>query len=138
MRNDLIRAILDCGIDDLSMLDDAGADMFETIERMRSEGIEITLNSIIGEIFREGIWRFGESVKAFRTELEHQEVSGSMTEASYEQLEKLRSHDINPERDFGYYLNCQDAHLYAAADKQEVYEQELQNLEDYTGFSIKW
>ncbi len=27
MRNDLIRAILDCGADDLSLLDDSGADL---------------------------------------------------------------------------------------------------------------
>ena len=54
MRNDLIRAILDCGVEDLSMLDNAGADMFETIDRMKEEGI----------------FRLGETVKAFRADLE--------------------------------------------------------------------
>lgn len=43
MRNDLIRAILDCGTDDLSLLDDSGADLFKVVERMRFEGLEITL-----------------------------------------------------------------------------------------------
>ena len=44
MRNDLIRAVLDCGTDDLNLLDDAGADMFKIVEQMRFEGQEITLN----------------------------------------------------------------------------------------------
>ena len=57
MRNDLIRAILNCGVDDLSMLDDSEADMFEIVEHMRSEGLELTLNEIMGEVFREGIHR---------------------------------------------------------------------------------
>lgn len=39
MRNDLIRAILNCGIDDLSILDDSEADMFKIIEQMRFEGL---------------------------------------------------------------------------------------------------
>ena len=38
MRNDLIRAILNCGIDDLSILDDSEADMFKIVEKMRFEG----------------------------------------------------------------------------------------------------
>ena len=54
MRNDLIRAVLDCGVDDLSMLDDSGADMFKVVEQMRFEGLEITLNGIMAEIFKIG------------------------------------------------------------------------------------
>jgi len=56
MRNDLIRAVFDCGIDDLSMLDDSEADLFKTVERMRFEGLEITLNGIMAEIFQEGMY----------------------------------------------------------------------------------
>ena len=142
MRNDLIRAILDCGVDDLNMLDDAGADMFETIDRIKEEGLEISLNGIMGEIFKEGIFRLGEAVKALRADLENEEQQGEMTEASYEQLKKLRDFNINPEQDFGYYLNCLDTYLYCDSSKQEVYEemfeQQLQDLVDYTGFGIQW
>ena len=70
MRNDLIRAVLDCGTDDLNLLDDAGADMFKIVEQMRFEGQEITLNGIMAEIFREGIFRMNEDVKAARKRLE--------------------------------------------------------------------
>lgn len=142
MRNDLIRAVLDCGVDDLNMLDEAEADLYEIVDRMREDGTAISLNAIMGEIFREGIRRLSEAVKAMRTDLENEEANGEMTEASYEQLEKLRMYEINPAEDFDYYLNYQDTHLHGDGSKQEVYEamfeQELQDLVDYTGFDIMW
>ena len=76
MRNDLIRAILDCGVNDLSMLDDAEADLFEIIGRMRDEGLELTLNGIMAEVFREGIFRLSEAVKEKIKDLEAEEQEG--------------------------------------------------------------
>ena len=84
MRHALIRAVLDCGVDDLSMLDDSGADMFKVVEQMRFEGLEITLNGIMAEIFREGIFRMSEAVKETRKRLEDEEDAGTLTEAGYE------------------------------------------------------
>ena len=104
MRNDLIRAVLDCGVDDLSMLDDSGADMFKVVEQMRFEGLEITLNGIMAEIFREGIFRMSEAVKETRKRLEDEEDAGTLTEAGYEQLGAIRQHDLNPQSDFTYYV----------------------------------
>ena len=133
MRTDLLEAVLSCSIDDLSLLDDAGADMFKIVEYMRKEGMEITLHSIMSEVFKEGIRRLGESVREFRRKLEKQEKSGEMKE--------LRVHCINPVEDFGFYLNFQDTHLYVTTDKKKVYEemfeQELLALEEYTGFNIE-
>ncbi len=142
MRMDLVRAVLDCGNDDLDLLDDAGADIYKTVQRMREEGLDISLYSIIGEVFREGICHFGEVVESQRKALESQEKSGEITEVEYESLKKLRDYRINPEEDFDFYLNFQDTHLFAPADKQTVYEelfeQDLQELESYTGFDIEW
>ncbi len=141
MRNDLIRAVLDCGVDDLSMLDDSEADLFKTVERMRFEGLEITLNGIMAEIFREGIFRMSEAVKEVRERLESEEREGILTEAGYEQLEAIRQHELSPQDDFTYYVNCLDTHLNCDSSKKEVYEemfeQEMQDLMDYTGFSIE-
>lgn len=141
MRNDLIRAVLDCGIDDLSMLDDSEADLFKTVERMRFEGLEITLNGIMAEIFREGIFRMSEDVKEARERLESKEREGILTEAGYEQLEAIRQNNLSPQDDFTYYVNCQDTHLNCDSSKKEVYkemfEQEMQALSDYTGFDIE-
>jgi hypothetical protein len=141
VRNDLIRAVLDCGVDDLSMLDDSGADMFKVVEQMRFEGLEITLNGIMAEIFREGIFRMSEAVKETRKRLEDEEDAGTLTEAGYEQLGAIRQHDLNPQSDFTYYVNCLDTHLHCDSSKKKVYEemfeQEMQDLSDYTGFNIE-
>ncbi len=141
MRNDLIRAVLDCGTDDLNLLDDAGADMFKIVEQMRFEGQEITLNGIMAEIFREGIFRMNEDVKAARKRLETEEYEGTLTEAGYEQLEAIRQHDLRPQNDFTFYVNCLDTHLNCDSSKkrlyEEIFEQEMQDLMDYTGFNIE-
>lgn len=147
MRNDLIRAILGCGVDDLNLLDDAEADMFEIIDRMKFDGMELTLNGIMAEVFREGIFRLSEAVKETRKNLEREEQQGVLMEADYERLQQLREYDINPSADFGYFVNCLDTYLYFnpqsnKEEKREVYEemfeQELKDMEDYTGFDISW
>lgn len=81
MRNDLIRAILNCGVDDLSILDDSEADMFKIIEQMRFEGLELSLNGIMTEIFKEGIFRMDEAVKSEKKRLETEEHEGTLTAA---------------------------------------------------------
>ena len=141
MRNDLIRAVLDCGVDDLSLLDDSAADMFKIVEQMRFEGLELTLIGIMEEIFKEGIFRMNEAVKSIKKRLELEEYEGTLTEAGYEQLEAIRLHNLKPQNDFTYYLNCLDTHLNCDSRKKEIYEemfeQEMQNLMDYTGFNIE-
>lgn len=147
MRNDLIQAILDCGVDDLSMLDDAEADLFEIVGRMRGEGLELTLNGIMAEVFREGIFRLSEAVKEKMKDLETEEQEGALTKEAYEQLQKLRECGLNPFEDFKYYVNCLDTHLYfnPQPNKEEkikiygeIFGQKLHDVEDYTGFDIQW
>lgn len=146
MRNDLIRAILDCGIDDLSMLDNAEADMFEIVDHMKFEGMELSLNNIMAEVFKEGIYRLGQAVRELRADLEKERKAGQMSDESADQWEKLNRYRLNPEEDFRYYVNCRDTSLWFYTDhkeeKQEIYEElfreELQALVDYTGFDIKW
>lgn len=141
MRSDLIRAVLDCGVDDLNMLDDAEADLFEVVKMMRFEGLEITLNGIMVKIFQEGIFQMEEAVKETLKRLECEEEAGILTEAGYEQLEAIRQHNLSPQSDFTYYVNCLDTHLNCDGSKKEVYEemfeQEMQDLMDYTGFNIE-
>ena len=52
--------------------------------------------------------------------------------AGYEQLGAIRQHDLNPQSDFTYYVNCLDTHLHCDSSKKKVYEemfeQEMQDL----------
>ena len=115
--------------------------MFKIVEQMRFEGLELTLNGIMEEIFKEGIFRMNEAVKSIKKRLELEEYEGTLTEAGYEQLEAIRLHNLKPQNDFTYYLNCLDTHLNCDSRKKEIYEemfeQEMQNLMDYTGFNIE-
>lgn len=52
MNTELVRAVFDCGIDDLRLLDDAECDMYAVIGRMREEGIELTMNNISGRYLK--------------------------------------------------------------------------------------
>ena len=49
--------------------------------------------------------------------------------------------EIRYPNDFTYYLNCLDTHLNCDSRKKEIYEemfeQEMQNLMDYTGFNTR-
>ena len=54
MNTELVRAVFDCGIDDLRLLDDAECDMYAVIGRMREESIELTMNNIIRQVFDQG------------------------------------------------------------------------------------
>lgn len=141
MRNDLARAILNCGADDLSLLDDAGADMFETVQRMRDEGLEISLNGIIEEVFKEGIFRMREKLKEEKEWLESLERSEDITEYGYEKLQAIRKHNLDPQTDFSYYINFLDTHLNVDSGKRKVYdeyfEKEMEDLSEYTGFDIE-
>lgn len=140
MRSDLIRAVLECGIDDLGILDEAEADMYDTVSKLREEGKEISLQSITEEIFEEGIFRMGEAVKNRRKELEDVERKGKLSEEEYEQLESMRLHELNPAADFGHEFNFLATNLYCDSEKKEVYEEwfeeEMQELMDYTGFNV--
>lgn len=147
MRDDLLCAILDCGTADLNMLDDTEANIFAVIQQMRSGGIELTLNNIMAEVFNEGILRLDEAVRSFREDLESEEQNGNLTDVGREQLEKLRRFNINPKHDFGFYVNCLDTSLYfnPQPDKEEkrqlyeeLFEEELLDLMNYTGFNIQW
>ncbi len=141
MRNDLVRAVLDYGVEDLSLLDDAGADMFETVRRIKDEGQEVNLSSIIEEVFKEGIFRMKEAFKEEKKRLESLEQSGDISEYEYEKLQAIRQHNLDPRTDFSYYINFLDTHLNINSGKREVYEeyfeQEMEDLSEYTGFNIE-
>lgn len=141
MRNDLVRAVLDCGIDDLNLLDDAGADMFEIVKMIKDEGKEVNLSSIIEEVFKEGIFRMGEALKEDKKWLEDLERSGDISASGYEKLQAIQQNNLNPEQDFSYYINFLDTHLNIDSRKREVYEkyfeQQMDDLSEYTGFNIE-
>ena len=120
MNTELVRAVFDCGIDDLRLLDDAECDMYAVIGRMREEGIELTMNNIIRQVFEEGRYILTKAREEIRGNLER----------------------LNPEQDFSFWINLQDTNFRGKSELQELYEsmftEELEQCENLTGYPIEW
>lgn len=136
MNTELVRAVFDCGIDDLRLLDDAECDMYAVIGRMREEGIELTMNNIIRQVFEEG--------RYILTKAREEKIASlpaePLTEADFELRGNLER--LNPEQDFSFWINLQDTNFRGKSELQELYEsmftEELEQRENLTGYPIEW
>ena len=136
MNTELVSAVFDCGIDDLRLLDDAECDMYAVIRTMREEGIELTMNNIIQQVFEEG--------RYILTKAREEKIANlpaePLTEADFELRENLER--LNPERDFSFWINLQDTNFRGKSELQELYEsmfaEELEQCENLTGYPIEW
>nr|DAO43605.1 MAG TPA: hypothetical protein [Caudoviricetes sp.] len=140
MNSELIRAVLDCGVDDLRLLDYSEANLFEVVERMRSEGISTTMNNIIKEVFEDGKQVIVDRYEAMLEELKHKQELGIMEDEDCELQEELEK--LDPGSDFTFWINLQDTDFNGDNSKQELYEKyfkdELEECERITGYDIKW
>lgn len=141
MNGCLINAVLDCGTADLNLLDDAECDFFKIVEEMQEEGIRISMNNIIREVFETGKQVIIDAYIGCLNYMENAERAGMITnEADWEQLQQLRS--IDPKEDFSWWINLQDTHFYGDSTKKEIYEllfeEGLTECERLTGYEIEW
>ena len=119
-REDLLCSILDCGVDDLSVLDDVGLDWADVMERLRFEGIDIAdigFNGLMETVVELATDRMNEVILERIEELEHQEA---LSEEAEEELRNLRR--LSPQDDVSAYFNCLDTHAYLRK-KAEVYKE---------------
>jgi hypothetical protein len=140
MNNELIRAVLNCGTGDLELLDDAKVNFFGVVDNLRFEGNEISMNTIIEEVFKTGKQVIVDAYKALMEDLQKEADTGEMTEGDWEHLQVLKN--LNPAEDFTFYINLQDTSFNGVPDKQQTYEelfeQELMECERITGYEIQW
>lgn len=141
MNECLINAVLDCGTADLNLLDDAECDFFKIVKEMKEEGIRISMNNIIEEVFKTGKQVIIDAYTGCLNYMENAERAGIITnEGDWEQLRKLRS--IDPREDFSWRINWQDTHFYGDSGKKEIYEalfeEEIAECERLTGYEIEW
>ncbi len=140
MNSEIIRAIFDCGVDDLNLLDDAEVNFFDVIKEMRFEGIDTTMNNIIREVFGRGRQVIADRYDAMMLKLLNDEKAGELTEGTYEQLQELK--ELDPNNDFTFWINLQDTNFHGDSSKQEIYEkyfeEELEECMRITGYDIEW
>lgn len=140
MNSEVVRAVLDCGVDDLNLLDGAEINIFEVVKEMRFEGIDTTMRNIIQAVFERGRQVIADRYDAMMLNLLNDEELGMLTEGTYEQLQELKG--LDPENDFSFWINLQDTHFNGDSSKQEIYEkyfeEELEACMNLTGYDIEW
>lgn len=128
-QNSVLMAVLECGTDDLSILDDIGYDLGDIVEGLIAGGIRPTLNAITGEVFRRGVEELTQRINDRLCEPE----DGDNDEA------KAELQILNPKKDINWFCNCLDTHVYFVKN-EEIYREYLpeaiKDIEDNMGFSF--
>lgn len=118
-----LMTILNCGIDDLCVLDDVGYDLGDIINTLIDADVRPTLNNISNEIFHRGTKELATYVKMRIIELEDLLHDGGLEEEGRRELEALRT--LNIAEDIGWYCNCLDTSIYFTKN-EEIYRKYLQ------------
>lgn len=138
---ELILEILGCDIDDLKILSDSEADMSKIVADLTRSGSEISLKSVMAEIFDEGISRMDQAVHRIVEELESKEKDNSLSQEDSKMLNAIRENSLDPLADFWYNFNFLDTHLRCNSEVigvyNEFFDKELKALMDYTGFDVE-
>lgn len=129
---DLLMAILNCGVLDLNILKDADCDWDEIIEELKYGGRELNFNNLVMELFDEGLSRLECAIENKKDELNEDDEEEAEILA---QLNKLNVYE-----DFDYFLNYIDTHL-SLVENEDIYRkylsEELEELENFTGFNVE-
>lgn len=139
--DNLLPALLDCGILDISILDDVGYDLGDIAVELQEEGIKVTLNNITDAIFRKGQAELEDALENKISELEDERDGCEEDSEEYdelqEQIDELESCD--PEEDVEWFCNCLDTSVWFS-DNEEIYRkyipEAISNIEDNMGFGF--
>lgn len=157
MQECILTRILNCGSADLCLLENINYDLDNILDDLM-ENNDLSLNSIIREVFRMGARDLQEEfemqkdeiremiLEALNEEKEECVNSGEMTIEEDEEyielindLNLLENEDLNPEEDLDYFLNYLDTHVFMK--NIEFYrrwmEKEVDNIEHKMGWNFK-
>lgn len=141
-QKELLRALLCCGNDDLSMLDDTEYDFFDVIQSIWNDDAIPTLNRIMEEIFIFGIIDLKDAIENKISEYEDELKWLDPQEAKALDIKNIINalKYLNPDEDVEYYCNCQDTSV-SLYDPDDTYKQflskEISEIERKMGFEFK-
>lgn len=139
-RDKALTAFLECGTDDLGVLDDIGYDVGKIIEKLYEEGLRPSLNAITSTVFRMGVDELtallSEEIRNAHEELEAN-PDYEETVALNERLFALGQ--LNPNDDIEWFCNCLDTSV-RFTQNEELYRMYLadaiETVEGRMGFSF--
>jgi len=132
-----LTALLDCGVNDLRILDDVAYDWKEIIDAINETGTPPTLNNLLNAVFVKGLAEIQAAAKDMICELEAITKERELEADEEEELAQLR--ELNASKDFGSFCNCLDTSIYCKnhADIYGKYMDEVLDMfEQNTGFCI--
>lgn len=141
-REELLCGILGCGFLDLRMIDDCRYDMTQIFNDLKESHKDVSLNAVIEEIFRLGVFELEEMVSILKedTEIRLKRVSkGSKLERLLnEQMEEINS--LCPKEDVVWHTNFLDSDI-GFLKNESVYRKylpgEISEIEDDMGFEFQ-
>ena len=135
-RDDLLMAMLGCGLYDLSLIDDVNYDNCDVLEQCGTTAP--SFRDYIVAAFELGIRDIEQARDDRLCELEA--ITDVRDLDPEEEQEKAALEELSPAADIGWYFNYLDTHVYFT-DNEDVYQTFLPDALDkfcyYTGFEIE-
>lgn len=141
-REELLCGILDCGFADLRIIDDCRYDLTQIYNDLKESHKDVSLNTVIEEIFRLGVFELEEMVSILKenTEIRLKRVSkGSKLERLLnEQMEEINS--LCPKEDVVWHTNFLDSDIRFLKNEsvyRKYFPGEISEIEDDMGFEFQ-
>ena len=124
-KDELLRALLNCGYMDLSLLDNVKYSWFDVLEQLDGLSLEdLDFNNLMRAVVSVGII---ETKDALFERIEELETQSEINDDEKAELAALKT--LDPDQDIEGYFNCLDTHVYFA-NNASVYRQYLSDAID--------
>ena len=124
-KDELLRALLNCGSMDLSLLDNVKYSWFDVLEQLDGLSLEdLDFNNLMRAVVSVGII---ETKDALFERIEELETQSEINDDEKAELAALKT--LDPDQDIEGYFNCLDTHVYFA-NNASVYRQYLSDAID--------
>lgn len=141
----LLAELLECGIDDLVMLDDIDYDLTNVVDHYKENGETPTLNDLLEAVFERGQTLIvdGWFIELGEREDELEQMKGNLyvdhvrKAELEEEIEELNA--LNPWEDIEWYCNCLDTSwwMHNADTYRKYLGSYVKEAEKLTGFELK-
>lgn len=137
----LLSAILDCGVADISILDGVEYDWDRVISEAKQEsemtdGASLNLQSLFNAVINIGLSNIDGIIEKRKEDMEDDDFIDEHG------LQVLKDHEsLNPYEDFTTYFNYLDSHVYVSKNQElykKYFENEIEVFEKNTGFEVKF
>ena len=150
-QEEILTNLLDCGTEDLKLLEDIKYDLYDILEYLKEYG-SVNINSIFREVFDKGAIDLNYAFIEQKDEIREQILEEMQTakeeypdydlekDEDYQELvndlDLLDNEKLNPMEDLDYYLNWQDTHVYM--EHIEFYRKYIPDVVDTIETNMGW